>query len=646
MGFGKSAIAGLLVAALAAGCGGGGGSGGSGGSGPIGGTPGPGGPTTGNTDGSWLTLTPGVLALKSYEGESVGFKVYATASRSFDKPFNVAVVDSKGVVTTEMSLTKVSELQYAVDLHTKAAAAGAYATELELRLCEDDPLVCRTPLPGSPWKIPLTLTVATAAQAQERLKLTPAAIDLVAYQGEPLSFSMGATAVTPFAQPVRVAVFDNTGLLAAPVTMREFASGQFAADLITTSTLGVGEHSSSLEVRVCYDDPVTCRSPVNGSPWRLPMKVTVKPATNLSALSTMASLSPWSTYNGTVAQNPYVPASFDPAMFSRRWNKPANAGTTTRAPVVENGRVFFIRSSANKWELSAISESTGEELWRYDLGATPAPNPLATGNGKVFVRATGAGGSFLWEYDQATGQVLRKTLINPASELQQSPAVIGDSVYMGNSAGLEKFNAATGLIAWRTAIRFATGGWTPAIGGHVAYTVQYDSMVAIDTDNGSTLFSVQDPAIGGTSGEPKALVVGDNLAVAKIGFNLVGINLQSHALAWTAAGNARGQHALVNGTVYSLADSGVALEARSAATGVLEWKTGWLFPGSASSMNPRMIVSANLVFVSSSSATVAVDRATHQVVWTYPFGGELALSERGVLYIASPAGNLYAINLR
>jgi hypothetical protein len=33
-------------------------------------------------------------------------------------------------------------------------------------------------------------------------------------------------------------------------------------------------------------------------------------------------------------------------------------------------------------------------------------------------------------------------------------------------------------------------------------------------------------------------------------------------------------------------------------------------------------------------------------VWTYPFGGELALSDRGVLYIASSSGNLYAINLR
>jgi outer membrane protein assembly factor BamB len=593
-----------------------------------------------------LTLTPGVVTVTSYEGESAGFKVSAVSSRTFDKPFNAAVVDSKGVVTTEMSLTKVSDLQYTVELHTKAAAAGTYTTDLELRLCEDDPLVCRTPLAGSPWKIPVTLTVATATQAQGRLTLTPATFDLTTYQGEPASFSLRASAVSPFTQGVRAAVFDSTGVLAAPVSMRELTSGQFSADLATASTLGVGEHSGSLELRVCYDDPATCRSPVSGSPWRVPVKVSVKPAINLTTLSTIASLSPWSTYNGTAAQNPYVPASFDPTAFSRRWNQPVSAGMTTSAPVADNGKVFVIRNSASKWELSAISEASGAELWRYDIGAATGPNPLATGNGKVFVRSTGNGGSFLWAFDQASGQLLGKTLINTAPELHQAPTVIGDIVYMGNTAGLEKFNATTSLIEWRTGIQFAGGLWTPAVSGHFAYTVQYDSLVAIDTDNGSTVFRLQDPVIAGTSGQPKSLVVGDNLAIARIGYQLVGIDLQSHARTWTAGGSTVGQHALANGTLYSLADGGMALEARTAATGVLEWKTGWLFENSNGMDKGRMIVSSNLVFISGPSRTVAVDRTTHQVVWTYPFGGELALSDRGVLYIASSSGNLYAINLR
>jgi len=636
----KSAMAALLGAAFLAGCGGGGGGSSAGGGGPAGAAP------VSTPNGSWLTLTPGVVAVKAYEGESASFKVNATSSRTFDKPFNAAVIDSKGVVTTNMTLTRISDLQYTVELSTKAAAAGTYTTDLELRLCEDDPLVCRTPLQGSPWKIPVTVTVATATQAQERLKLTPAALDLVTYQGESLPFTLLASAVSPFNQAVNAGVFDSSGLLAAPATLRELPTGHFSADLATASSLAAGEHSGSLEVRVCYDDPQTCRSPVSGSPWRVPVKVTVKPASNLTTLSTIASLSPWSGYNGSAAQNPYVPASFDPAAFSRRWNKPASAGMAASAPVVEDGRVFVIHSSANKWELSATSEASGAELWRYDLGAATGPNPLATGNGKVFVRSTGTGGSFLWAFDQASGQVLGKTLINSTPELHQAPTVIGDIVYMGNTAGLEKFNAATGQVEWRTVIRFAGGGWAPAVSGHVAYTVQYDSLVAIDADNGSTAFSVQDPVLGGTSGEPKSLVVGDNLAIAKIGFKLVGIDLQSHARTWMADSNTAGQHALANGIVYALGENGMVLEARSAASGVLDWKTGWLFANSTGLANARMVVSANLVFVSSPTRTVAVDRASHQVVWTSPVGGELAISDRGVLYIASPAGSVYAINLR
>jgi hypothetical protein len=641
-------MAALLAAALVAGCGGGGGSSGSGSStgGSAGAAPGTSGQPVANASGSWLTLTPGVVALKSYEGESIRFKVSATSSRTFDKPFNVAVVDSKGVVTRDMTLTKISDLQYAVELSTNAAAAGTYSTDLELRLCEDDPLVCRTPLQGSPWKIPVTLTVATATQAKDRLKFTPAALDLVTYQGESLPFTLSANAVSPFTQPVKVGVVDTNGLLAAPGTMRELPAGQFSTVLNTASTLAAGEHSGSLEVRVCYDDPATCRSPVSGSPWQVPVKLAVKPAGNLTTLSTIASLSPWSTYNGTAGQNPYQPASFDPAAFTRRWNKQAGTGTVMSAPVVEDGRVFVLHSSTNKWELSATSEATGAELWRYDLGVGAGPNPLATGNGKLFVRTTGMGGSFLWAFDQASGQMLAKTLINPSPELHRAPTVIGDSVYMGNSTGFEKFNAATKQIEWRSAILFASGVWTPAVSGGYAYSLHFNSLFAVDTATGSAPFSFQNPAIADTSGVSKSLVVAGNLAVARVGVNLAAIDLQSRTLAWSAANSIVGQHVVADDTLYSLGENGMVLEARAAVTGVLQWKTGWLFGNSVDLEKARLIATSNLVFISSPTKTQAIDRTTHQVVWTYPFGGEVALSDRGVLYIASPGGNLYAINLR
>ena len=63
-------------------------------------------------------------------------------------------------------------------------------------------------------------------------------------------------------------------------------------------------------------------------------------------------------------------------------------------------------------------------------------------------------------------------------------------------------------------------------------------------------------------------------------------------------------------------------------------------------MCETIIVTRNLAFVSSAEITQAVDLVTKKVVWSYPQGGKLAISARGVLYIFSDAGALVAVNLR
>jgi hypothetical protein len=57
------------------------------------------------------------------------------------------------------------------------------------------------------------------------------------------------------------------------------------------------------------------------------------------------------------------------------------------------------------------------------------------------------------------------------------------------------------------------------------------------------------------------------------------------------------------------------------------------------------LVTNNLAFVSSMKFTYAIDLSTRKVVWTYPLGGMLALSNRGVLYIQA-YNQLVAINLQ
>lgn len=282
--------------------------------------------------GTWLTLTPGAVTVSAFEGESTGFRVTGVSSRTFDKPFNMAVIDSKGVVTTDMNITALSQYEYAVDLRTAPTlAVGSHTSYLQVRLCEDLPTVCSKPLPGSPWYVPVTVNVASPAQAQQRLTLMPAALDLVTYQGEPLSFEI----VAQFAgasKPVQLAVVDNAGILAQGAPMNQDGSSVYRARLSTSSVLTPGVHSAALEVHACYDDPRECRSPVSGSPWRVPTQVTVKAGVNLTTLAAIPGVAPWSTYNGNATHSGYVPASFDPASFTRRWNRPRQAPAPGRRP--------------------------------------------------------------------------------------------------------------------------------------------------------------------------------------------------------------------------------------------------------------------------------------------------------------------------
>ncbi|HAV36559.1 MAG TPA: hypothetical protein DCX52_09425 [Massilia sp.] len=626
---------------------------GTGGTPGTGDTPGtgtvPGAPPAVTPGGTWLALTPATVTLSAIEGESTGFRVIGTSSRTFEKPFNMAIIDSKGVVTTDVTISALSQFEYAADLRTAPAlAAGSHTTNLEVRLCEDVPTVCSKPLPGSPWYIPVTVNVAPLAQAQERLTLMPAAFDLVTYQGEPLSFELVAQ-MAGASKPVQLAVVDNAGILAQGAVMSQDSSTTYRAKLTTSSVLTPGEHSASLEVRACYDEPRECRLPVSGSPWRVPTKVTVKSGINLTALAALPGVAPWSTYNGNATHTGYVPASFDPANFTRRWNRPETGTGFGQAVAIDRGRVFTVAGlSESKWELIAVNEADGEVAWRYHMSRLYNVNPPAAANGKVFVTSTGHEDSFLWVFDQATGQLISKTALSSQWDRYMAPTVVGDMVYTNSGAygGMVKFNAATNLVEWRNTTLPQYDGWTPAVDGGYAYAYMNSQVYAVDTASGGIAFTIANPSGQWMGWTTSTLALDDKMGFVVHNGRLLGFDLQARARAWETNGSTIGQPIVAKGVVYSLAEGGSLVEARASTNGMLQWKSAALNNGTVEAAFMRMVVSSNLLFASSATTTVAIDLATHQVVWTYPLGGELAISDRGVLYIVARSGKLAAVNLR
>jgi len=168
----KLFVVGLGSALVLSACGGGGGSAGAATTpvgtsapapSPITTTP----PVTGTTPaptptpgGGWLTLSPSPVVLSVNQGQSQAFNVTATSSQTVAQTFSVGIYDSKGLITSDVQVNAQSQLVYVATLHTSPTLApGTYTTNLEVRLCEDSPLTCRTQLAGSPWYLPLTITV-------------------------------------------------------------------------------------------------------------------------------------------------------------------------------------------------------------------------------------------------------------------------------------------------------------------------------------------------------------------------------------------------------------------------------------------------------------------------------------------------------
>lgn len=477
------------------------------------------------------------------------------------------------------------------------------------------------------------------------LTLAPSPVSVSTYVGEDATFSVTATSNRTFEKPFSVAIIDKQGLISTNVQLSNNSALQYVATLRTASGLQPGTHTTYLEVRLCEDAPEICKTPLPGSPWYLPLTVVVRPDTNLSPLSAVAGVAPWSTYQGNAAHTGFVPATFAAASFNRRWAAVLGSTNSLNPVAVDNGKVFVTRGNWSAgWTLQAINESTGQTDWSVNLGTIHRVNAPAAANGKVYVTSTGHQDTFFWVFDQATGTLLGKTPMRSQWETYLAPTVVGDSIYTnsGSYGGLSKFRG-NDTLEWFSQLP-QYDGWTPAVDATYAYAYLAGSLHALWTSDGRTAFTIANPGYSWHGYTGAAPVLGNQMAYVVDAGRVVGFDLVQRTVGWSVDNGARGQPVLANGSLYVAGANGTALEARRAADGQLQWMVN-LSVNSNEVFN-SIVATNNHAFVSSGENTVAIDLATHAVVWKYALGGSLSISDRGVLYIASPTGKLAAVNLR
>lgn len=624
----------------------------------------------GGQDNSYrLSFSPATLTASYAQGTSAPVSVTATLDRAVTQTINVAIVDSVGVIDPTVQLTPAAGNSYQASLTPKATlAVGEYTGALQVKICFDNPTTCASPLPGSPFSLPYKFTVTAppaALVSPNRLSVNSDQDEIPTLQ---LAVNLPSSTGTAFTEFVdKAGVFQFSG---GPVTV----SGQGLNRVLTLNpTLAPGSYTGQIELHICKVQPCTQELP--GSPVIVPYAITLKPSVNLTTLARSAGVGEWAQHQGDAAHTGYVPLTLDASKFTRRWRWAVPVSETTgqsgvatafQPVVTSNGLVYVLTSGYfQSATLYALTEHDHTLQWKKEFGSIFAANPPSTDAGAVYLATSGHGDTAMWGFNGSTGAQKFRTPFGSQWEHYLAPTIVNGNVYTngGSYGGLLSFKTSDGTLNWFANLA-QYDQWTPAVDGSYAYAFMPSGLNAVNVADGSAAFVINDPnnAVQAYSvnGAPMQIGPGNVLVINGSGGTgsknrLVNFDTASRGIKWSVDGSFSGTPAHAKGVIYVI--NGAQLEARSAADGSRLW--AWL-PDEAST-DPfqinygeqirNIIVTDNLVFVSTVTQVYAINAATRQTVWTFAKPGRLALSPNGVLYVStSAAGNLpaglYAINLR
>jgi outer membrane protein assembly factor BamB len=281
-------------------------------------------------------------------------------------------------------------------------------------------------------------------------------------------------------------------------------------------------------------------------------------------------------------------------------------------------------------------------------------------DGKVFVSASDCIGSHgdLLAYDQKSGKLLYSS---GTPDIERGVAIGNDLYFYGRSdsgslSDVIKVNTANGSELWHSRMRLY---FFQTLSADEQFLYVFDDISELRTlrlTDGtlvssamktSNCYHTNTPALG-----PQGLVY----ATCSLGANayqLFAFDTVANKQLWSVSIGSESALALMGTTLYVLNSD--TLEARDTSDGKLKWSS-LVEPFGATSMgHPHYLLATdNLLLVSGDAGMVAVDIASHKIVWTFPHGGPMSLSSTGVLYLPGKTGGyidggypaLVAVNLR
>lgn len=446
-------------------------------------------------------------------------------------------------------------------------------------------------------------------------------------------------------------------------TITRIDDRNFRVQVRVAEGLAVGTHAGHVELKTCLDE--ACLSEIQRGTLYVPFEVVIEDPANVV-------LGEWETFQRDAGHTGYVPATFQPRAFRYKWEwrRPMDGrlnfiNQVSTAP----GLVFVSEDDYHApMSLRALRESDGGLVWQQTFQNYPALNPPAAANGKVYVTTTGHQQTFLWAFNAIDGQPVFNSAFAAQWSNLLSPTVHDGRVYTNggyHGGGVYAYHATTGALQWSM-----FGGdddmATPAVDQSRTYYYTGTAMVTYDTATGLQLSSTADPyhpeqgyshhgapmlglpdsvttfSGGASSGRAVSSAEQYNLRP------LVNFSVANNMARWRTTRTYITQPATAKGVIYAGSNTPKSFDAIDEATGQLIWS--WVPQPSDLRFHRNVVVTDNLVFVSTDRAVYALDLTTRQPVWSYPAPGMLAISGGGTLYIVEgtkeTTGRLIAIALK
>ncbi|TFW32031.1 outer membrane protein assembly factor BamB family protein [Massilia horti] len=493
--------------------------------------------------------------------------------------------------------------------------------------------------------------------------LSPATVTASWVAGYPVNVSLTAKQTVPFVGIAYLKLVPDADVIDPKITTTQQSDGSISVQIKTSATAKPGVYTGNITFNVCNDP--NCNAQLAGAPFKLPYSVEVLApeggvqAYNQSPLAALAGAPDWGTFQANAQHNGYVPVTLNPSAFTARWklNAPAIGGTQIVLSTIATGagRLYVTNGTSfgpSDPSITAYSEADGAKLWSYSFQdlTYPSTNPPAYANGRVFASAGSQQSTAMFGFDAATGTRLFKTQMSSQWEHYLAPTVFNENVYTdgGTYGGLYSFSAATGAQNYFFRLD-QYDGWTPAFDNQNMYTYMAGRLRVQEPLTGTVQATIADPLytwngynVGGApvvgSG---GIVYAGNLSNPENG--IVAFDTINNSVRWSAKGIFPGNPAYADGYLFAANNTTKQLEVRRESDGGIEWS--WAAPASDPTFDSDVLLTKNLVFVSTTTTTYAIDRTTHAKVWSYQAAGKLALSANGILYIKGPS-KIVAINLK